>query len=420
MPKQPITNVLFGVQKQQLKHLTKKEYVALKELCFLSKNMYNVALYSVRQYYFTEKKFLNYAKNYHICKDNENFALLNSNSAQQIMKVVDRNFKSFFSLIQLAKKGQYQYKDIKLPKYLPKDSYFNLIFGEFNCNKEKFTVPMSPAFKRLYGKVEFNLPKNLKGKKIKEVRILPKNKARFFEVQYIYELEESQIKLNEQNVLAIDLGVDNLCTCVTNNGNSFIIDGKKLKSYNQWANKENSRLQSIKDKQGIKGTTKKQRKLWTKRNNRVNDYLNKSVKTIIDYCIQNDIGTIVIGYNPTIQKEINLGKSNNQNFVNIPIGNIREKLQYQCERNNIKLIEQEESYTSKADFFANDIIPIFKVGDKTTYNFSGKRISRGQYKSNTGIILNADVNGALNILRKSNVIKLNIDKVEQPKRIRIA
>ena len=117
MPKQPITNVLFGVQKQQLKHLTKKEYVALKELCFLSKNMYNVALYSVRQYYFTEKKFLNYAKNYHICKDNENFALLNSNSAQQIMKVVDRNFKSFFSLIQLAKKGQYQYKDIKLPKY---------------------------------------------------------------------------------------------------------------------------------------------------------------------------------------------------------------------------------------------------------------------------------------------------------------
>ena len=194
---------------------------------------------------------------------------------------------------------------------------------------------------------------------------------------------------------------------------------KKLKSYNQWANKENSRLQSIKDKQGIKGTTKKQRKLWTKRNNRVNDYLNKSVKTIIDYCVQNDIGTIVIGYNPTIQKEINLGKSNNQNFVNIPIGNMREKLQYQCERNNIKLIEQEESYTSKADFFANDIIPIFKVGDKTTYTFSGKRISRGQYQSKTGIILNADVNGALNILRKSNVIKLNIDKIEQPKRIRI-
>lgn len=420
MAKQPTTNVLFGVQKQQLKHLTKKEYLALKELCFLSKNMYNVALYSIRQYYFTEKKFLNYAKNYHLCKDNENFALLNSNSAQQIMKVVDRNFKSFFSLIEMAKKGQYQYKDIKLPKYLPKDSYFNLIFGEFNCSKEKFTVPMSPTFKRLYGKVEFLIPKNLKGKKIKEVRILPKNNARFFEVQYIYELEESQIKLNEQNILAIDLGVDNLCTCVTNKGKSFIIDGKKLKSINQFTNKENSRLQSIKDKQKIKGMTKRQRKLWAKRNNRINDYLNKSVKTIINYCTQNDIGTIVIGYNPTIQRNINIGKVNNQNFVNIPIGNIREKLQYQCERNNIKLIEQEESYTSKADFLSNDIIPTFKVGDKTNYTFSGKRISRGQYQSKTGIILNADVNGALNILRKSNLIDLDIKEIEQPRRIRIA
>lgn len=421
MAKEPTTNVLFGVQKQQLKHLTKKEYIALKELCFLSKNMYNVALYSIRQYYFTEKKFLNYAKNYHECKDNENFALLNSNSAQQIMKVVDRNFRSFFSLIELAKKGQYQYKDIKMPKYLPKDSYFNLIFGEFNCSKEKFTVPMSPAFKRLYGKVEFFIPKNLKDKKIKEIRILPKNNARFFEVQYIYELEESQIKLDEQNVLAIDLGIDNLCTCVTNEGKSFIIDGKKLKSINQWANKKNSILQSIKDKQKIKGITKKQRKLWTKRNNRVNDYLNKSVKTIIDYCVQNNIGNIVIGYNPTIQIKSNLGKANNQNFVNIPIGNIREKLQYQCERNNINFMEQEESYTSKADFLSNDNIPKYKVGDKTLYKFSGKRISRGQYKSNAGVILNADVNGALNIMRKANVIPaLSISKVIQPQRIRIA
>ena len=206
------------------------------------------------------------------------------------------------------------------------------------------------------------------------------------------------------------------------------IDGKKLKSINQFANKENSKLQTIKDKQKIKGITKRQRKLWSKRNNRVNDYLNKTVKTIIDYCVTNDIGTIVVGYNPTIQRDINIGKHNNQNFVNIPIGNIRKKLQYQCERNNIKLVEQEESYTSKADFFEKDILQTYwsgkytvsvKVGNKTAYAFSGKRINRGQYKSKTGIILNADINGALNILRKSNVVKLNIDKVEQPKRIKI-
>lgn len=420
MPKSSTTNVLYGIQKQQLKYLSKSEYVALKELCFLSKNIYNVALYSVRQYFFTEKKYLNYNKNYHACKTNENFKLLNSNSAQQIMKVVDRNFQSFFSLHALAKKGRYQYSDIKMPKYLPKDGYFNLIFGEFNCSKDTFTVPMSPAFRKEYGKVEFNLPKNLKDKKIKEVRILPKNNARFFEVQYIYELDKSQINLNKNNVLAIDLGVDNLCSCVTNTGKSFIIDGKELKSINQWANKENSRLQSIKDKQKITKTTKAQKRLWNKRSNRVNDYLNKSVRTIINYCISNDIGTIVVGYNPTIQTNVNLGKKNNQSFVNIPIGQIREKLEYQSARYDMKLIEQEESYTSKADFLANDDIPLFKVGDKTKYSFSGKRISRGQYKSNTGVILNADLNGALNIMRKSNVIPaLILTKIEQPHRIRI-
>lgn len=386
MPKKPTKEVLFGVQKQQLKHLSANEYKALRELCFLTKNMYNVALYNIRQYYFTEKKFLGYNSNYHLCKGNENFAMLNSNSAQQTMKVVDRNFKSFFALIQMSKKGEYQYKDIKLPKYLPKDGFFNLIFSEFNTSKDKFAVPMSPAFKRLYGKVEINIPSNLKGKAIKEVRILPKDNARFFEIQWIYEIQEFQGELDKNNTLAIDLGVDNLCTCTTNDGKAFIIDGKKLKSINQWANKENSRLQSIKDKQKINTTTKTQRKLWSKRNNRVNDYLNKTV---------------------------------NQNFVNIPIGNIREKLNYQSQRYDINLIEQEESYSSKADFLANDNMPIYNAFDKKSYIFSGKRISRGQYKSATGIILNADVNGSLNIMRKANINNINLTDKEYSNPIRV-
>ena len=422
MPQKPTKEILFGVQKQQLKHLSSDEYKALKELCFLSKNIYNVALYNVRQYFFAEKKFLNYESNYHLCKANENYALLNSNSAQQIMKVVDRNFKSFFALIKMAQRGEYQYKDINLPRYLKKDGYFELIFGEFNTSKNKFTVPMSPAFKRLYGKVEIKIPSNIKGKLIKEVRILSRNNARFFEIQWIYEIPEFMGNLNKNNTLAIDLGVDNLCTCTTNNGNAFIIDGKKLKSINQWANKENSRLQSIKDKQKIKSTTKAQRLLWYKRNNRVNDYLSKTVKIIIDYCLCNNIGAIAVGYNINIQKEVNIGKVNNQNFVNIPIGNIREKLNYQCQRYNINLIEQEESYTSKADFLSNDNIPIYNESEKKTYTFSGKRISRGQYKSQTGIVLNADVNGSLNIMRKSNIKNINLISNEylNPTRVKIA
>ena len=117
---------LFGVQKQQLKHLSSRDYKAIRELCLLSKNMYNVALYNISQYYFTQKKFLGYNSNYHLCKYNENYIMLNCNSAQQIMKVVDRNFKSFFSLIKMTKQGEYQYRNIRLPGYLPKDGFFNL------------------------------------------------------------------------------------------------------------------------------------------------------------------------------------------------------------------------------------------------------------------------------------------------------
>jgi putative transposase len=416
--------VLFGSQKQQLKHLSKKEYLALKELCLLSKNMYNVALYNVRQSYFVERKFLSYESNYHICKENENYGLLNSNMAQQIMKVVDRNFKSFFSLIELAKKGNYQYRDIKLPHYLKKDGNFNLIFNEFNASGEYFSIPMSPSFKRLYGKVIIAIPPNLKDKTIKEIRILPINDARRFEIQYIYEYVEVQSELNFNKALAIDLGIDNLATCVTNEGESFIIDGRKLKSVNQWSNKRNARLQGIKDMQKTKKTTKAQQKLWSKRNNTVNDYLNKSAKLIIDYCLQNSIGNLVVGYNPTIQKDCNIGRINNQNFVNLPIGKLKNKLDYLCKRYGIKFIEQEESYTSKSSYFDNDILPTYRAFDKTIYTFSGKRIKRGLYKTAQGYLTNADQNGALNILKKSSLNGVTLlqgrGDLKMPKRIRVA
>ena len=422
MAKGKTKNILFGIQKQQLKHLSVGEYKALKELCFLSKNMYNVALYNIRQYYFSEKKYLSYESNYKLCKENENYTLMNSNSAQQIMKVVDRNFKSFFALIELAKKGNYQYEQIRLPKYLKKDGFFNLIFAEFSLKDGLFTVPMSPLFRRLYGKITIKLPSNLLDKKIKEVRILPKSNARFFEVQYIYEIESSKETLNPNHALAIDLGIDNLATCVTNTGKSFIIDGKRLKSINAYANKVNAKLQSIKDKQKIKGTTNKQKKLWNKRNRTVNDYLNKSARMIIDYCIANDIGTLVVGYNPTIQQNSDMGKVNNLNFVNLPIGQLRDKLNYLCKRHNINFVEQEESYTSKADFLAEDVIPTYKAFDNKTYTFSGKRIERGLYQSSTGILLNADCNGALNILRKSKAAPINLQSNEylSPRRLKVS
>ncbi|KZL92893.1 RNA-guided endonuclease InsQ/TnpB family protein [Clostridium magnum] len=416
---------IYLCQSQQLKHLSKNEYIALRELCHLAKNLYNVGLYNVRQYYFQEEQYLKYEGNYHLCKDNENYSMLNSNMAQQILKEVDGAFKSFFGLINLAKKGKYDFRSISLPKYLKKDGFFSLVIGQIRIKDNGILdIPMSPAFKRLYGKVTVKVPSNLKDKKIKEIRILPKHSGRFFEIQYTYECVEAQRNLDKTHVLSIDLGVNNLASCVTNKGKSFIIDGKRLKSINQWYNKENSRLQAIKDKQKIKGTTNKQAKLAAKRNRQVKDYLNKTARYIINYCLNNNIGTLIVGYNPTLQKDSNLGKTNNQNFVSIPVGQLRSKLEYLCKIYGITLKLQEESYTSKADFFANDVLPNYNADNPQTYKFSGKRITRGQFQSANGKTYNADLIGALNIMRKSNLVDVTILQasgvLDMPLRIRVA
>ena len=273
-------------------------------------------------------------------------------------------------------------------------------------------------------KIQIKIPQILEDKKIKQIRIIPKFNARFFEIQYTYEIQEEDIKLNTNNALAIDLGVNNLCTCVTNTGKSFIMDGRKLKSINQFFNKQNARLRSIKDKQSIKRQTKQQFLISRKRKNRVDDYINKACRYIINYCLSNDIGTLVIGYNQSFQCKVNLGKKTNQIFTQLPFGKIREKLEYLCKRYNINYILQEESYTSKASFFDNDDLPTYNMDNPQTYEFSGKRIKRGLYQTKNGYLFNADCNGALNILRKSSVVDLSVlygrGELDTPKRIRIA
>lgn len=421
-------NVIYLTGRQQLNHLTKKEYLALKELCFLAKNMYNVALYNIRQHFFNSKEYLSYNDNYKISKNNESYGLLNSNVAQQILKEADGSFKSFFGLLRLKKQGKYDSK-VKIPKYLPKDGFATLVIGQIRIKDNVILdVPMSPCFKRLYGKVSIKIPSNLSGKKIKEIRIIPKFNARFFEIQYIYETEKPQRELNKNNVLAIDFGVDNLATCAINNGKCFIIDGKKLKSVNQWYNKQYTKAQAVRDKLlgSKRPLTKKEIALIHKRNNRVRDYLNKTARIIINYCIKNDVGTIVVGKNKEMKKNINIGKQNNQIFVQIPTSILAEKLKYLSEYNQIAYVEQEESYTSKADFFSNDTIPTYDLTLKTKHSFSGKRISRGQYKSATGKTINADVNGALNIMLKSSLggSKLTTlqssGNLDMPMRIRVS
>lgn len=406
---------MYLAVKQQLNNLSKSEYLVLRELCHVSKDLYNQALYEIRQEYFRSKKHLNYYEVYKILRRTENCGLLQAQISQQTLKAVDENFKSFFGLVKKKLKA-------RIPKYLDKDEFFKITIPTVSIKNGKIQLPYSKQYAKNHNKIYLKVPSILKGKEVKQVWIIPRQNARFFEVHYIYKVEPKE-KKSIKNVLAIDLGITNLCTCVTTEGNSFIIDGRKLKSFNQWYNKETSRLNSIKDKQKIKGYTKKLYRIVIKRNNRVSDIVHKACKYVVNYCVDNDIDTVVCGINKDFQRYSNLGKVNNQKFTQIPFGKIRNILNYLCELNGINFIKQEESYTSKASFWDKDEIPIFNSESKINNSFSGKRVHRGLYCSKNGILLNADLNGSLNILRKSNVVSLEAlysrGVLNPPSRIRV-
>ena len=410
---------MYLVVKQQLNHLSKVEYNVLKEQCRISKNLNNQVLYEIRQKFFSDKSYLNYSEVYKLLKTNNNYKLLQSNMAQQIMKRVDAEFKSFFGSLNSQKVTN----KVNIPHYLPKDGYNQLVIQQINVRNGKFQMPYSREYAKTHEKFYIRVPSILSDKTIREIKIIPKYNARFFEISYTYEVEDvSKIDLDKTKALAIDLGVSNLCTCVTSDGDSFILDGRKLKSYNQWYNKENARLQSIKDKQKLgKSLTKRQVSLLRKRENRIRDYLGKTAKKIINYCLEHSIGNLVLGKNKGFQQKRNMGKINNQTFVQMPFYKLQQKLEYQCELYGIDMIEQEESYTSKASFWDKDEIPVY--GDSKQYSFSGKRIKRGLYQTSSGGLLNADTTGALNILRKSNVVSLDglysRGELNTPVRIRV-
>ena len=435
---------MYLTVKQEPK-FNKQELDILKELSHTAKNLYNEALYNIRQYFFNTGSYLSYYDNYKELKSSINYKSLNSNMAQQILKEVDGSFKSFFKLLNMKKNHEYEGK-AKIPHYKDKDGYSTLVIGMVRITaNNKLVIPMSNSFKKHHKRIEISIPPQLVNKHIKEVRIIPKCNASYFEFQYTYEAQLIDNKeLSSHKYISLDIGLNNLITAITSNGSSFIIDGRYIKSFNQWFNKENARLTSIHYKQlKIKGNdsrikipyTKRQLLLLDKRNKRINDYISKSARYIINYCIDNDIGNIILGYNPDIQKEANIGKANNQSFVSIPIAKLKDKLTYLSKLYGINLILQEESYTSKASFFDEDEIPTYSKNDdySSSYSFSGTRIKRGLYKTSSGTLINADINGSLNILKKAllNTSKADdcknilnnlciVGHVDVPKRIRLA
>ena len=367
-----------------------KLYSICDELCFKSKNLYNAALFEFRQSFFDkELDTLTWQNLNRIFNQNNQFDYreLPSKVSNTVLKKLGNNISSFWSLV---KKSDYD-KKVRLPKYLHKtDGRFIVEF-----NKQTFSNKRDENNNLIICKSSLDLRIPTKVEKPQQVRIIPKSGCYVIEV--VYEVEENRLKKN-QRVAAIDLGLNNLATVVTNDGdNPILISGRKIKSINQYYNKMTSKKNSLLPYNVF--TSKSLDRLWLKRNNKISYEIHKITKFLANYFDERDVSKVIIGNNSGWKNGINLGKRNNQNFVNIPYTKFINQLTYKCQLLGITVIVREESYTSKASFLDYDEIPNYKEGAK--YKFSGKRIKRGLYRSTTRKI-NADVNGAYNIMVKEN------------------
>lgn len=367
-----------------------KLYSICDELCFKSKNLYNAALFEFRKSYFDkEVDTLNWQNLNRIFNQNNQFDYreLPSKVSNTVLKKLGNNISSFWSLV---KKPDYK-KKVRLPKYLHKtDGRFIVEF-----NKQTFSNKRDEDNNLIICKSSLNLKIPTRVENPQQIRIVPKTGCYLIEV--VYEIKENKIKQN-QRVAAIDLGLNNLATVVTNDGdNPILISGGKIKSINQYYNKITSKKKALLPYNVF--TSKSLDRLWLKRNNKISYEIHKITKFLANYFDERDISKVIIGNNSGWKSGINLGKRNNQNFVSIPYSKFINQLTYKCQLLGIEVITREESYTSKASFLDYDEIPNYK--DEIKPKFSGKRIKRGLYRSTTRKI-NADVNGAYNIMVKEN------------------
>jgi putative transposase len=407
---------MFKVQKNKMK-LDKSQYRFWRDMCRRSKNLFNSTMWHTNDHFDRCGEFLTYNSAYHVMKDKPEYKALGTDASQQTMKVVERCFRSFFGLLKKKQHGNYN-KPVKKPHFLPKEGHFLCIFPQRNCTEHfSVSVPKDLRNKYLFKKFVCPLPPNVKGHKMKEVRILPKNRAEHFEIEFVYEVEQEHPKLEKSRVLSIDPGVNNFATCLdSKTGRSFILDGRGMKAINQWYNKERARLQSILETQGQK-SSKRMRAMEAKRNRRLNEYLNQYVNLIVNTCVENQIGKVVIGEGWHAQDGSHIGDKNNQNFVMLPFGKFAWKLRSKCELYGIEYKSINEAYTSKCDHLANE--PMCHHEE-----YMGTRRPRGLFKSSTGIVLNADMHGALGIMLKSGMGKslrtqLSRGVVNTPSRIRL-
>ena len=368
----------------------------LSYLCHIAKNLYNEANYQIRQNFLKKKTWIRYNELYQKIKSSENYKLLPAQTSQQILRFLDRNWKSFFRTLKVWKKDPEKFSSRpRIPKYKRKDGEFVVIFTNQQCKIKNGWLHF-PKKSRL-SPIRTRITNHLH-----QVRIIPRGEK--YVIEIIHEKEPIDLKLNGNRIVGIDLGLNNLVTVVNNAGlEPFIIKGGIVKSMNQYYNKQLARLRSIKDKQGYKFETKRIQRLTLKRNNKIMDVFHKISRKIIQYCIENDFGRIIIGYNQGWKQKIKMGRRTNQNFVQVPFLNLVKMIQYKAllVGMNVELVD--ESHTSKCSFLDGESIEHHE-------HYAGRRVKRGLFKTRSAKLINADVNGAYNIIKKA--VPKAFDKVD--------
>src|SRR6266568_1608509 len=374
-------------------------YAVIDEAAFKSKNLYNAANYEIRQAFIHEGRYLNYIEVQRRMQSHEAYKALPAKVSQEILMVLDRNWrKGFFEALKAYEENPSKFTGRPgLPKYKHKTEGRNVLIYTVQAISKKGLK------KGLIQPSMLPISVKTKQKTIDQVRIVPRNG--YYVVEVIYTKESIQANVDPSFCVGIDLGVTNLAA-IASNREGFVprlVNGRTLKAWNQWYNKRMKELKKHLPKEDRERVTKQMERITNTRNRRIDHYLHTASKRIIDFLVENGIGTVIVGKNPLWKQESTMGKRNNQTFVGIPHARFIDMLTYKASLVGIQVEIQEESYTSKASFVDLDPIPTYKPNDETQHIFSGKRIGRRNrlYRTKDGHKICADVNGSYNILRKS-------------------
>ena len=390
-------SVLSRVEKHIIKK-SDKYFHTLFDFCKMSKNLYNHANYIIRNEFVSNGRWLRYNDLDKILKNDLEFPdyknMPTAQSAQQTLRLLDKNWKSFFAEIKDYSKNKQKYLGKpKMPKY--KKSTYILTLTNQECKLNNDIVLFPKCFNAF--SIKTKIVDNVNFVSLQQVKFLPHKDRIVSEIVYNIRMPK---KLDDNNrYIGIDIGVNNLAT-VSNNfeAESFIINGKPIKSINQKFNKLTSHYKSVCKRMNNQYSSNRINRLFNKRNEKIDDYMHKASRKIIDFCEDNDIHTIIIGKNKEWKQECGMSNKSNQNFVQIPFARFIDMIQYKAENIGIAVILTEESYTSGTSFIDNED-PV-----KEYYNKS-RRLHRGLFRSNDGILINADLNGAYQIIKKVVPIK---------------